>query len=96
MKVNWFLNKDEESGDVYIFVSGDRARCMNTKEILDAVQNINYGSTANDINVIIYKFLIMIMSTSHLYFEKPAKFNEKSLKEFSVMTNLLGTHKCVF
>ena len=52
MKVNWFLNKDEESGDVYIFVSGDRARCMKTKEIMDAVQHIDYGSTANEIKVI--------------------------------------------
>ena len=54
MKVNWFLNKDEESGDVHIFVSGDRARCMKTKEILDAVQHIDYGSNANEIKVIIY------------------------------------------
>ena len=58
VEVNWFLNKDEKSGDVYIFVSGDRVRCtcMNTKEILDAVQHIDYDSTANDIKVIIYKF----------------------------------------
>ena len=52
MSFNWFLNKDVETGNVYVFICGVRARCMKSQEILDAVQQIDFGRNDDEIKVI--------------------------------------------
>ena len=51
MRVSWYLEKDEDTGDVYIFSCGTRAVSKDNMEELGAVVSIDYGSNSDEVKV---------------------------------------------
>ena len=51
MRVSWYLEKDEDTGDVFIFSCGTRAVSKDNMEELGAVVSIDYGSNSDEVKV---------------------------------------------
>ena len=49
--VKWYLDKDELTENIYVYVNRIRARSRKNQEMLDAVEQVDYGNNDDEIKV---------------------------------------------
>ena len=85
MRVSWNLEKDEDTGDVYIFSCGTRAVSKDNMEELGAVVSIDYGNNADEVKVCQVNHQVCMLSVS-IFIDEAMYLN-------GIITSLLSGHQ---